>query len=103
MWWLAILECAIGLGFLFNVAGRLVLVLFLLHMLGTFVPLFVLPEFTFKFAPFGPTFEGQYILKNTVFLAAGLTVLWPSCFPRRRLSTMADHQVSASASPSLSG
>jgi hypothetical protein len=67
------------------------------------VPLFVLPEFTFKFAPFGPTLEGQYILKNTVFLAAGLTVLWPSCFPRRRLSDMADHQVPASASPSLSG
>ena len=39
MWWLALLECIIGLGFLFNVGLRFVSALFLLHMIGTFTPL----------------------------------------------------------------
>jgi uncharacterized membrane protein YphA (DoxX/SURF4 family) len=74
---LAILETAIGLGFLFNVCMRGVFVLFMLHMIGTFMPLFYLPEFAFKIAPLAPTLEGQYILKNLVFVAAGWTVLLP--------------------------
>jgi uncharacterized membrane protein YkgB len=74
---LAILECAIGLGFLFHVWMRGVFVLFVFHMIGTFVPLYVLPEFAFKIAPLAPTLEGQYILKNVVFVAAGWTVLLP--------------------------
>jgi hypothetical protein len=39
--------------------------------------LFCLPELTFKFLPFAPTLEGQYILKNLIFVAAGWTVLFP--------------------------
>jgi uncharacterized membrane protein YphA (DoxX/SURF4 family) len=74
---LAILECAIAVGFLFQICLRLVSVLFFLHMLGTFLPLLFLPELTFKFFPFAPTLEGQYILKNLVFLAAGWTILVP--------------------------
>ena len=84
MWWLAILECAIGVGFLLNINLRLVSGLFLLHMIGTFVPLFVLPELAFKIGPFAPTFEGQYILKNIVFVAAGWTVLLSACLPKSR-------------------
>ena len=78
--WLAIIECAIGIGLLFNLFPRLTFVLFMLHMGGTFMPLFVLPEFTFKIAPFAPNTEGQYILKNLVFVAAGWTVLRPHLF-----------------------
>ncbi len=74
---LAVFECAIGLGFLFNVCMRWVFFLFLIHMLGTLLPLLLLPEFTFKISPLAPTLEGQYILKNLVFIAAGWTVLWP--------------------------
>jgi hypothetical protein len=78
---LAVLECGIGLGFLLNFGLRFVSVLFLLHMIGTFMPLFCLPELTFKIAPLAPTMEGQYILKNVVFVAAGWTVLLPHCLP----------------------
>jgi uncharacterized membrane protein YphA (DoxX/SURF4 family) len=83
MWCLALLECAIGLGFLFNVFPRVVSLLFLLHMIGTFMPMFSLPELAFKIAPLAPTLEGQYILKNIVFVAAGWTVLLPHCLPDR--------------------
>ncbi len=74
---LATFEVIIGLGFLFNFKPKLIFCLFLLHMAGTFIPLFVFPEIAFKFAPFAPTLEGQYILKNIVFLAAGWAVLYP--------------------------
>lgn len=75
---LAIVECVIGLAFLFDVGLRWIFWLFLLHQLSTFLPLFVLPELTFKIAPFAPTLEGQYILKNLISLAAGWTVMLPA-------------------------
>ena len=82
LWCLAILECSIGVGLVFNVLPRLTFVVFIAHMVGTFMPLFVLPEFTFKIAPFVPNVEGQYIFKNLVFVAAGWTVLFPHAFPQ---------------------
>ena len=81
---LAIMECLLGLAFIFNIWMRFAFVLFLFHMLGTFAPLFVLPELTFKVAPLAPTMEGQYILKNIVFVAAGWAVLWPNLFKQKR-------------------
>jgi len=83
MHWLAVLECTIGVGFLLNVGLRFVSVLFFMHMLGTFLPLFVLPELTFQMGPLAPTLEGQYIMKNIVFVAAGWTILLPHCLPVR--------------------
>lgn len=80
---LAFLETAIGIGLIFNILPRITFVLFIVHMVGTFLPLLVLPEFTFKIAPFAPNMEGQYIFKNIVFVAAGWTVLFPHLFPRR--------------------
>ncbi len=82
--YLAILECAIGLGLVFNLFPRLVFGMFIFHMFGTFLPMFLLPEFTFKIAPFAPNLEGQYIFKNIVFVAAGWTVLMPEIFSERR-------------------
>ena len=81
---LAVLECSIGLGLLFNVFPRFVFGLFMFHMFGTFLPLILLPEFTFKIAPFAPNIEGQYIFKNVVYVAAGWTVLMPQVFAARR-------------------
>ena len=78
--YLAILECAIGLGLVFNIFPRIVLGLFVFHMVGTFAPLWFLPELTFKIAPFAFNIEGQYIAKNIVFVAAGWTVLVPEIF-----------------------
>ncbi len=74
---IAVMECVIGLGFLFGRFMRTTAVLFTLHMISTFIPMFVLPEYAFKFAPFAPTMEGQYIIKNLVLLSAGWAVLAP--------------------------
>lgn len=74
---LAVMECTIGVVFLFGLWTPLALALFLFHMLGTFLPLFVLPELTFKVFPLAPTMEGQYILKNVVFVTAGLALMVP--------------------------
>jgi uncharacterized membrane protein YkgB len=90
---LAVLETAIGLGFLFNIWPRGVFVLFMLHMAGTFLPLIFLPEYAFKIAPLAPTLEGQYILKNIVFVAAGWTVLLPHVLGRSR--SVAEDMVSS--------
>ena len=78
---LATLECAIGLWLILDFLPRLTFALFIAHMIGTFMPLFLLPELTFKIAPFAPNVEGQYIFKNIVFIAAGWTVLRPHLFP----------------------
>lgn len=78
LWWLAVVECTIGLSFLFNLGLRWVFFVFLLHQASTFIPLFLFPEITFKFVPFAPTLEGQYILKNLVSVAAGWTVMLPA-------------------------
>lgn len=80
---LAIMECLIGLGFLFDKFRPAVVILYFFHMIGTFTPLFVFPELMFKIAPFAPTIEGQYVLKNLVFVAAGWTVLFPNLFGTR--------------------
>ena len=77
LWLIAVLECVIGLGFLFNVWLRWIGLLFFFHMAATFVPIFILPEFAFKFAPLAPTIEGQYVLKNFVLVAAGWVLLAP--------------------------
>jgi uncharacterized membrane protein YphA (DoxX/SURF4 family) len=75
---LAVWETLIGLSFLFGVGLRVIFWVFLVHQLGTFLPLFILPEYTFRIPPFAPTLEGQYILKNLISLAAGCTVLLPA-------------------------
>ncbi len=68
-------ECVLGVGFLLGARPRAVFALFFAHMIGTFLPLFVLPELMFKVAPFAPTLHGQYVLKNIVMVAAGWAVL----------------------------
>jgi len=88
---IAMLETAIGLGFLFGVCRRLVFFLFTFHMLGTFLPLVLLPEFAFKIAPLAPTLEGQYIIKNILFLAAGWTILLPDAMHPERHGHPARH------------
>lgn len=78
LFWLALMEVGIGLCFLFNFQLHRVFYVFLFHQLSTFIPLFILPELTFKIAPFAPTMEGQYIFKNLISLAAGWTVMRPA-------------------------
>lgn len=80
---LAVFECLIGLGLLFKIAPRVVSVMFFAHMAGTYLPAIFMPELIFKVIPLAPALEGQYIIKNLVFLAAGWTVLVPHAFARK--------------------
>lgn len=68
-----LLEVAIGILFLFPKMTRLVIALLFLHMLTTFMPLALLPQTTWT-APFVPTLEGQYIIKNVLIIALALEI-----------------------------
>lgn len=71
-WW----EVAIGATFLFRATQRVAIALLAMQMVGTFLPLVLLPEITFQDgrAPYAPTLEGQYIVKNLVVIAAAIAV-----------------------------
>lgn len=78
LFWLAILECLIGVSFLFNICVHWLFFAFMAHQASTFLPLFMFPEICFRFVPFAPTLEGQYIFKNLISVAAGWTVMFPA-------------------------
>jgi uncharacterized membrane protein YkgB len=67
---LAIWECAVGLCFITGRWFRLGLRLLYAHMAGTTTALFLWPSQLFTHIPYQPTLEGQYIIKNLVFIAA---------------------------------
>lgn len=71
-WW----EVAIGAFFLFQPTLRIAIALLALQMAGTLMPLVLLPEVTWQPGriPFGPTMEGQYIIKNLLIISAALTI-----------------------------
>lgn len=71
-WW----EVAIGVAFLFRRTTRVAIALLFLQMVGTFLPLVMLPEVTFQAGrlPWAPTLEGQYIIKNLMIISAALVV-----------------------------
>ena len=71
---LALLECAIGLGFLTGRYMRLTLVLMAFQISGALSPLVLFPEETFGPMLIAPTLEGQYIIKNLVLIGAGLVI-----------------------------
>ncbi len=50
------------------------LILFFLHVPGTFLPLFVSSQCCFISFPFNLTLQGQYIIKNLVLIAAAMTL-----------------------------
>ena len=72
VWW----EVAIGVAFLFRSTIRISVALLALQMVGTFMPLVFLPEVTFQAGrfPYGPTMEGQYIIKNLMIICDALVV-----------------------------
>lgn len=72
---LAIWEVCVGLIFMSGYFVRLGASIAIVHMIFTFLPLFVFPEIAFTHAPFGFTIVGQYIVKNLVFLGALCTIL----------------------------
>jgi uncharacterized membrane protein YphA (DoxX/SURF4 family) len=71
---LAAWESAIGLGLLLGVFLRAVLLLLVLQMAGTLTPLVLFPGEVFRFVPYAPTLEGQYIIKNAVLISAAIVL-----------------------------
>src|SRR5262249_48630353 len=71
---LAAWECAIGLGLITGLFLRGTLLLLFVQMLGTVTPLLLFPSEAFSHIPYGPTLEGQYIIKNLVLVSAGLVI-----------------------------
>ncbi len=71
---LAVVEVAIGLCFLSRRTVGYALALFAVHVLGTALPLVLLPELVWKSFPFGLTMEGQYIVKNLSLVGGAIAV-----------------------------
>lgn len=71
---LAIWEMAIGLGFITGKYMRLTILLLFLQMPGTISPIILRPDLVFTQFPFALTLEGQYIIKNLVFIGAALVI-----------------------------
>lgn len=71
-WW----EVLIGVTFLSRKTVRIAIALLAMQMVGTFLPLVILPEVTFQEGqiPYAPTMEGQYIIKNLLIISAALVV-----------------------------
>lgn len=67
-------EVTIGLCMLWRPLIRLSIGLLALQMPGTFLPLVLLPQVCWLHAPWSPTLEGQYIIKNLVLIAAAIVV-----------------------------
>ena len=70
---LALLECIIGMLFLFPKFTRIVIPLLLAHMIIVCSPLLLVPEYTWQ-SFMVPTLEGQYIVKNAVVIAVAIGI-----------------------------
>lgn len=70
---LAALECVIGLLFLIPRATRIVIPLLFAHMLVVCSPLVLVPTYVWS-APFVPSLEGQYIIKNVALIAMAIGI-----------------------------
>jgi uncharacterized membrane protein YkgB len=70
-----VLEVAIGAGLLVGIGLRVVLLLLVLQMLGTFMVFVTQPGESFQDgSPLLLTTTGEFVLKNVVLIAAALTV-----------------------------
>ena len=78
---LGVWEMAIGVCLLHRRLLRVGIALLLLQMAGTFLPLVILPGVSFVAAPFVPSLEGQYIIKNLVLISGALVVASYSLTP----------------------
>jgi uncharacterized membrane protein YkgB len=70
---LAVVECVIGLLFLFPKMTRVVIPLLLVHMAVVCSPLVMVPQYTWQ-SFLVPTLEGQYIIKNAVVVAVAIGI-----------------------------
>lgn len=82
---LASWEVFVGICFIFKVVFRPALILFFLHMLGTFTPFLLIRSMVFEHFPYGFTLVGQYIFKNLVLIGVGW-MLWQYEFRRVKVN-----------------
>lgn len=71
---LAVWEIIIGAGLLFRVFLKATLVLLFFQMIGSFLPLIILPNVCFIKPPFILTIEGQYIVKNLIIISSAIVI-----------------------------
>lgn len=67
-------EIAVGVALLSQRTLRLAGVLLAVHAAVVMLPLVVYPGETFSYFPYGPSFEGVYLIKDLVLLAGTITV-----------------------------
>ena len=67
-------EVAVGLALLSRRTLRLGVVLLIGYAAAAMAPLVLFPSETFSYFPYGPSFEGVYIIKDWVLLAGAMTV-----------------------------
>lgn len=71
---LAAVESIIGIGLIFKLFLREILLLLFLQMLGTLTPLILFPDECFTRIPYALTIEGQYIVKNLVIISGAIAI-----------------------------
>ena len=69
-WW----EVLIGVCLLYKPLIRLGLFLLIIQMIGTFLPLILLPEVVYGYKFYILTLEGQYIIKNLILISSGIAI-----------------------------
>lgn len=71
---LGIGEVALAVGFLVPRVTKWVVLLTVLHLLGTFLTLIVTPDLTWS-SFLVPTFAGEFVMKNVVLIALAINIL----------------------------
>lgn len=72
---LGVVEIIVGVCLLLGIALRATLLVFWLHLAGTFLVLFIRPDIAFQHGnPLLLTTEGEFVVKNLVLMAAGIVV-----------------------------
>lgn len=71
---LAVWEILIGVGLLLGRYLRFTLLLLFAQMVGTALPLVLLPEVVWSEFPYGLTLEGQYVFKNLVIIGSAIVI-----------------------------
>jgi len=72
---LGVWEVVIGLGFIFKIAPKFILVIFWFQMAGTFTAIFLDPSIFFNQGnPLLLTTDGEFVIKNLVLITAGAVI-----------------------------
>ena len=92
---LGLWEMAIGICFIYKPLLRVALILLFLQMPGTFLPIVIIPGEVFRECPFVLTLEGQFIVKNLVFIAAAVVIGGKICHQMQGLMRFAPDEFTA--------